>query len=224
MKTDLNLWIESKPERRAYREGFTLPLDEFLVLLGNEGDAIMNIVGTNDIAQRDILESNVLADLFVVGDVDSARQATASISQNINARKIRLTEGILVNNQRDLVRTLSYAFPQGNSWRKTGAFATKSAKILVIFLFWTATKPSYSARTPMGSLDPQCALITQIPIRLDETLIILYSGTLVLGPESAAINVSLDVTYLLVVNEEFVPVVKDWMYFSRICFSCSLLA
>ena len=129
-------------------KGLVFTEEERLILVRNEPRLFRaRLLRVDDVSQRHVLETNLLPNTVVVGNVDSGGNSGTKVANDIDAREIGLQENRLRHKNRRR-HTFSKARSQGRRVRRVGAWFTKSVRIFVKCLFMMATKPSHSPLTP----------------------------------------------------------------------------
>merc|ERR1719474_336115 len=85
MKSNLNL-----------KAGHLVFLQDVIIGIADEGVLLgASIAGTENVAQTDVLETLVLSDFIIVGDVDASRHTRASKGEDIKACEVWSQELVL---------------------------------------------------------------------------------------------------------------------------------
>lgn len=68
---------------------------DFLVFFCDEGDCFVRCFRAEDVAERDVLEAEVLADVVVVGDIDACGDGGAGVCEYFEGREVWTEEFVL---------------------------------------------------------------------------------------------------------------------------------
>jgi hypothetical protein len=79
-----------------FKGGITASAVDILVGLIDEGDSLIGSLGAQYIAQGHVLETKVLADIIIIGKVDTSWETRAGKAQDLQRGKVRAEESIFL--------------------------------------------------------------------------------------------------------------------------------